>query len=256
MKLTRILLLAGLLVAGCTTRSPVVVSQLKLAPGLQLEQASEIHIPGGITQTTVRYWLYLPKDYDADPTKRWPIVLFLHGAGERGKDLNQVAVHGPPKLVKNGGEFPFILVSPQCPSSERWHAAPLVGLMDELSRTLRVDTTRWYATGLSMGGYGTWELASVYPHRFAAVAPVCGGGQTIDLLLKNRPELKTLGIWAFHGSKDSVVIPSESQRMVEAFKQLGNTECKLTLYPDANHDSWTATYNNPEIYSWLLSHHR
>jgi predicted peptidase len=249
-------LIAGLLITGCATHAPVAVSQLKLAPGLQSAQVSDVHLPDGSASTALRYWLYLPKDYDADPTKRWPIVLFLHGAGERGQDLNQVAVHGPPKLVKNGRDFPFILVSPQCPSGERWHSGQLVELLQKLSLTLRVDTNRWCATGLSMGGYGSWELASVYPNRFAAVAPVCGGGQTIDLLLRNRPELKTLGVWAFHGSKDSVVIPSESQRMVDAFKQLGNTECKLTLYPEANHDSWTATYNNSELYTWLLKHHR
>jgi predicted peptidase len=255
-KIHRTLWLAGLLFAGCATHSPVSVSQLKLSPGQQVAQETVVHPLGDTVSVPLRYWLYLPKDYDADPTKRWPIVLFLHGAGERGQDLKAVAVHGPPKLAKAGHDFPFILVSPQCPAGERWHGAPLVELLDGLSRTLRVDTTRWYATGLSMGGYGSWELASVYPQRFAAVAPVCGGGQTIDLLLGNRPELKSLGIWAFHGGKDTVVVPAESERMVSGFKKQGNPDVRLTVYPEAGHDSWTAAYNTEELYTWLLQHHR
>lgn len=248
--------LAPLFLSGCATSSKIDVSRLTLAPGQQVAQATAVGRGVGMDKPAIRYWLYLPKDYHADESRRWPVVLFLHGAGERGTNLNQVAVHGPPKLVKAGREFPFILVSPQCESGERWHAEDLVQLLEVLSRQLRIDPRRWYATGLSMGGYGTWELASVYPERFAAVAPVCGGGQTIDLLLKNREELKSLGIWAFHGGRDTVVVPDESERMIRAFKAAGNTDNKLTVYPGAGHDSWTQAYTDEALYDWLLQHRR
>ena len=220
-------------------------------------------IPAAFSQAVIRtdrlsYLLYTPTEYGADATKQWPLVLFLHGAGERGSELDKVAVHGPPKLVKQGRSFPFILVSPQCPGEQRWQPDVLIGLLDGVQAKLRVDPKRVYVTGLSMGGYGTWSLASRYPERFAAVAPICGGGERIDILLAGRrgPALKTLGIWAFHGAKDNVVPLDESERMVDAFKKTGNTDVKLTVYPDAGHDSWTEAYNTAELFEWLLKHSR
>jgi predicted peptidase len=108
-----------------------------------------------------------------------------------------------------------------------------------------------------MGGYGSWELAVKHPERFAAVAPICGGGERIRTLLPaQREALKTLGVWAFHGGKDSVVVPAESERMVEAFKKAGNESVKHTVYPEAGHDSWTQAYNDPAFFDWLLQHSR
>lgn len=211
-----------------------------------------------VTRTNeFRYLLYLPADYKADAGPKWPLVLFLHGAGERGSDLQKVAVHGPPKLVSQGRQFPFILVSPQCPAGQVWDEYALVGLVESIQARYRVDPARVYVTGLSMGGYGTWLLAQKHPGRFAAVAPVCGGGDRIRSLLPSQVDaLKTLGVWAFHGAKDNVVPLSESERMVEAFKRIGVQDIQFTVYPDANHDSWTATYENPALYEWLLKHHR
>jgi predicted peptidase len=120
-------------------------------------------------------------------------------------------------------------------------------------------TNRIYLTGLSMGGYGTWDLGLTYPERFAAIAPICGGGQLITVNLSSRdkgPALKTLGVWAFHGGKDPVVPLEESQRMVAVLKKAGAQDVKLTVYPEARHDSWTETYKNPELYDWLLKHER
>ncbi len=204
-----------------------------------------------------RFLLSLPKDYAADPALKWPLVLFLHGAGERGMDVQKVAVHGPPKLVKQGRDFPFILASPQCPEGQVWDADALIGLVDTLQEQLRVDPKRTYATGLSMGGYGTWSLALKYPDRFAAVAPICGGGETIRALLPAKHQaLKSLGVWAFHGGKDTVVLPAESERMMDAFKRAGVSDLKLTVYPETGHDSWTEAYNTPALYDWLLQHSR
>jgi predicted peptidase len=204
------------------------------------------------------YLLFLPRDYQQRGNKRWPLILFLHGAGERGTNLTKVTVHGPPKIVKEKPDFPFIVVSPQCPVGQSWSNDTLSALLDEVTAKLKVDTNRVYLTGLSMGGFGTWSLALAQPERFAAIAPICGGGDYVPLLLSDRSRtaaLKTLGVWAFHGGKDDLVKPIESERMVDAFRRFGN-DAKLTIYRDAGHDSWTETYDNPELYEWFLRHRR
>jgi predicted peptidase len=196
------------------------------------------------------YLLYLPKGY-ADQEK-WPLLVFLHGAGERGSDLNLVKKHGPPKLIEEGKDMPFIVVSPQCPSGQWWTAKPLelTALLDEVCAKHKVDKDRVYLTGLSMGGFGTWTLAAYSPDRFAAIAPICGGGE----VLATRA-LGHMPTWVFHGAKDPVVPLKRSEDMVEALKRV-NKEVKFTVYPEAQHDSWTETYNNPELYAWLLEHKR
>ena len=207
----------------------------------------------------VNYLLFLPKGYDAKLGQHWPLILFLHGAGERGTDIWKVATHGPPKNVTAHPDFPFIIVSPQCPERQIWSKEVLLGLLDEVTSKYAVDTNRVYLTGLSMGGYGTWELGLTYPERFAAIVPICGGGQMISVILGGRdkwPALKALGVWAFHGGKDPVVPLAESQRMVDALKKAGVQDVKLTVYPEAQHDSWTETYKNPQLYDWLLKHER
>ena len=208
---------------------------------------------------STRYLLYLPKDYEGRTRKRWPLILFLHGAGERGTDISRVAMHGPPKMVKQGKEFSFIIVSPQCPANRRWDDDLLLALLEEVAGNYKVDKSRVYLTGISMGGYGTWSLGLAHPEKFAAIAPICGGGDPVALLLANPKKvdsIKTLGVWAFHGVKDSVVKLEESQRMVEALKKFGCKEVELTIYPEAQHDSWTETYNNPKLYDWFLAHQR
>lgn len=207
----------------------------------------------------VNYLLFLPKAYKQGSGEKFPLILFLHGAGERGSDVWKVATHGPPKNVTSHPDFPFIVVSPQCPEDQIWSNDVLLGLLDEIEAKYAVDTNRVYLTGLSMGGYGTWDLGLAYPERFAAIVPICGGGEFITVLLST-PEktaaLRTLGIWAFHGGKDPVVPVDESKRMVALMKRIGAREAKLTIYPEAQHDAWTETYNNPELYTWLLMHHR
>ncbi len=199
---------------------------------------------------SLNYLLALPDGYDsADKEKKWPLVVFLHGAGERGNNLDKVKVHGPPKLVEAGKKFPFILISPQCPTGGWWTTEPVMELIDEAEKRYNVDTTRIYLTGLSMGGYGTWHFGAKHANRFAAVAPVCGGG--VPYLTRG---LKQTPVWAFHGGKDSVVPLDESERLVKLLKNQGNKDVKLTVYPEASHDSWTQAYNTEELYEWLLSH--
>src|SRR6185312_8308672 len=124
---------------------------------------------------TLKYLIYQPADYDKQD--KWPLLLFLHGAGERGDDLELVKKHGPPKLAAEGKDFPFIVVSPQCPKDRWWEPIELVALLDDIGSKYKVDADRIYVTGLSMGGFGTWRLAFYAPDRFAAIAPICGGGE-------------------------------------------------------------------------------
>jgi predicted peptidase len=206
------------------------------------------------------YLLFLPADYRGNSTNRWPLIFFLHGSGERGTNVWKTATHGPSKYIKSHPDFPFIFVSPQCANREYWDREPLIELLDDVTAKYRVDTNRIYLTGLSMGGFGAWELATAYPERFAAVAPICGGGRFISVLLTGYDgrlkALQSLPVWAFHGAKDPVVPLAESERMVEMMKAAGCKEVEFTVYPGAQHDSWTETYSNPKLYEWFLEHRR
>jgi predicted peptidase len=206
-----------------------------------------------ITKTVrLNYLLYLPKGYGTDPHKKWPLILFLHGAGERGDDLELVKVHGIPKILKRRKTFPFIVVSPQCSEDAWWpgEVEALAALLDEVVARYAVDPERVYLTGLSMGGFGAWSLAMARPERFAAVAPICGGGNPGRVCV-----LKDVPVWAFHGALDPVVPLARSEEMVNALKACGG-DVRLTVYPDAEHDSWTRTYDDPELYAWFLRHTR
>lgn len=197
-----------------------------------------------------QYLLYLPDQYTADTATKWPLLIFLHGSGESGTDLNKVKVHGPPKLVEQGKKFPFIVVSPQAPPRTGWKVEILKAMLDDLKKRYRVDHDRVYLTGLSMGGFGTWNLSEKYPDEFAAIAPICGGGDAEQVW-----KLRHMPVLCFHGAKDDVVPPAASQKMIDALKEY-NSNVRFTLYPDANHNSWDVTYNNDSLYSWLLAQKR
>jgi predicted peptidase len=187
------------------------------------------------------------------------LILFLHGAGERGNDVWKAATHGPLKHAAAAPGFPFIVAAPLCPAGRLWCNDVLVAMLKETAGEFAVAKGRIYLTGLSMGGYGTWSLGLEFPENFAAIAPICGGGEWIRVLLAGRDKpqaLKSLAIWAFHGAKDPVVPMSESRRMVAAVKKAGVSQVKLTIYPNAEHDSWSETYSNPAFYRWFLKHER
>jgi predicted peptidase len=205
---------------------------------------------------SANYLLFLPDGYGADAAKHWPLILFLHGAGERGSNIWLVAKHGPPKIDTTETNFPFIVVSPQCPEGKIWSNDLLLALLDEIETKYAVDTHRVYLTGLSMGGFGTWSLGLSHPEKFAAIAPICGGGEIITPLLADKAKLASLPVWAFHGAKDPTVPVEESEHMVNYLKKIGVKEVKFTVYPDALHDSWTQTYANPELFAWFLQHSR
>ena len=198
---------------------------------------------------TARYLLYLPKNYGKEGDKKWPLMLFLHGSGESGSDLEKVKKHGPPRLIAAGKDFPFIVVSPQSPGGG-WNTEILGSLLEDVIGRYKVDEDRVYLTGLSMGGYGTWDLAMAFPDRFAAIAPICGGGTSWKVR-----RIRDIPTWIFHGAKDTTVPVRNGQEMYDAMKAAG-ADVKITIYPEAGHDSWTVTYDNPELYTWFLAHKR
>lgn len=195
------------------------------------------------------YLLYLPDGYD-ESKERFPLLLFLHGGGESGSDIEKVKTHGPPRMIEEGHDFPMIVVSPQNPETKGyWDENILVALLDHIEASYRVDTNRVYLTGLSRGGFGAWCLAIENPHRFAALVPICGAAPS--------PYGDWLGgmpIWVFHGARDKVIPLSESVDIVEEIQRAGGN-AKLTVYPEAGHDSWTETYDNPALWEWLLKQH-
>ncbi len=227
-----------------------VISAEDPTPGTQVEQSI---VSPALPGEKFGYLLFLPKDYGKDERK-WPVMLFLHGAGERGDDLKLVQVHGPPKLVEQRPDFPFIVVSPQCAKDHWWPGDVqqhlLAELLDNVLSGFHADPQRVVVTGLSMGGFGSWTLTARHPNRFAAAVPICGGGDP-----DSAEKLKSVPFWVFHGAKDFGVPLKLSEDMVAAVQKVGGS-AKLTVYPEAEHDSWTETYKNEAIYDWLLAQRR
>lgn len=215
----------------------------------------------------LNYRLMVPKDYSPSGTEKYPLVLFLHGAGERGDDNTKQLVHGTKEFATdtNRQKFPCFVIAPQCPDGKKWtevdwsadtHKQPeeesislklTRELMASLEKEFRIDTKRRYVTGLSMGGYGTWDMISRTPDLFAAAIPICGGADETQA-----ERLTKLPIWVFHGDKDTVVKPERSRRMIEAIKKAGG-DPKYTEYPDVDHDSWSRTYSDPNVIAWLFA---
>jgi predicted peptidase len=212
----------------------------------------------------LKYRILTPLDYDAN--KKYPVVLFLHGAGERGDDNKVQLVHGMKDFAADEmrKKHPAFVIAPQCPKNEWWtkrndEAAdkpaddPLglsVQLIEDLKKKYSIDADRIYITGLSMGGYGSWEALKRMPDYFAAAIPICGAGDP-----KAVEKFKNVPVWVFHGDKDGAVKVERSQEMVEALKSAGASP-KYTEYPGVGHDSWTATYKNPEVTDWLFEQNR
>ena len=192
-----------------------------------------------------KYLLYLPKGYNENDKTIWPTILFLHGAGERGNNLDLVKLHGPPKLAEKK-DLPFIIISPQCPAGQYWDLDILDALLKHAVSKYKIDESRLYLTGLSMGGYGTWNLAVRYPQRFAAIAPICGGGDTSKVC-----NIKNIPVWAFHGTQDKAVPFKMSESMVNNLKSCGGN-VEFTIVQDGGHDVWTQAYDNPLLFEWFL----
>jgi predicted peptidase len=198
----------------------------------------------------IHYLSFLPKSYSAKGDKV-PLIVFLHGSGERGSDLNKVKAWGPPAIVERDPDFPFMVVSPQVPDGQWWDAYLLKSMLDDVLKRYNVDRKRVYLTGISMGGYGAWDFAARYPDYFAAVAPICGGG-----IPRLAGRLKDIPVWAFHGLKDDAVPEQESARMVEALKAEGG-KVKYTVLPEAGHiEAWVHAYGEAGLFDWFAQQRR
>lgn len=197
-----------------------------------------------------RSLLHVPQGYLASGDEQWPLIIFLHGSGERGDDIDKVKVHGPPHIAGDDPAFPFIVLSPQLPEGEEWNPAMLDATLDAALARLRADRRRIYLTGLSLGGMGTWDWAAARSDRFAAIAPVAARADTHMAC-----RLTTMPTWVFHGDSDSVVPVDGDIAMAQAITACGGHP-RLTIYPATDHDSWSATYANPALYLWFLHQRR
>ena len=233
-----------------TTFTLLLVSILLLSASADQKT---IELPDSISSKTKclnkKVLVYTPKSYKSK--NKLPLLIFLHGMGERGTKIDNIKKHGPAKICEKDNNFEFITVSPQCLKDAKgkgwWNTNDLNLLLDYITKNYKVDTNRIYLTGLSMGGFGSWAWAASNPDKFAAVAPICGGGNT------KSAKKYTMPIWAFHGDKDTVVAYKKSTDMVNAIKKAGGN-AKLTTYKGVGHNSWTRAYNDKELYKWFLSH--
>jgi len=199
----------------------------------------------------MKYLLYLPESYFKNEEKQWPLILFLHGSGERGDDLELIKKHGPPSILENRKDFPFIVLSPQCPAVQWWDVGEVKLVLDDVIKTYRIDQSRIYATGLSMGGYGVWEMIIRCPDFFAAAAPIAGGG-----IPSHGRYISQLPVWVFHGKEDEAVPISESRNMVKYLKK-NEGNVKFTVYPKAGHvETWQKAYEGSKLFDWFLDHQK
>ena len=197
-----------------------------------------------------QFLLYLPKGFSQHPHVKYPLLIFLHGSGESGIDIDNVKKHGPPKFLDDRPDFPFIVASPQAPYPPRgFDPEELTVFLNQLLQPLPIDEDRVYLTGFSMGGYGTYLWASAHPETFAAIAPVSGAARPEDAC-----SLRSVPIWAFHGAKDETVKVENDEAGVNAIKACGG-DIKFTVYPDVGHSS-DAAYADPQLYQWFLDHRR
>ena len=224
--------------------------QNRVRPGAQVCQQYVGRKNGSTDAATARanYLLYLPPAYHEG--RKWPLMVFLHGSGERGYDLSLVRRTGLPQQIEQGKCFDFILVSPQCPAQSGWMADDVITLIEHASNSLSIDRERVYLTGHSMGGFGTWAIAAHDPSRFAAIVPLCGGGD-----VERAERLTQLPIWAFHGDKDDVVPLKASQAMVDAVRKAGGN-VKFTVLRGYGHGICEVTYQDSQLYQWLLAQRR
>ncbi|MEO0571053.1 MAG: PHB depolymerase family esterase [Bacteroidota bacterium] len=212
-------------------------SQSNLIEGVEHVQLSE----------NLQYYLYYPDDYFSQEDQDFGLLLFLHGGGEAGQELNELKKNGPPKMMADGYPFPFLVLAPQNPHKKKWWNIQAVNqLVDVVVENNRVDKDRIYLTGLSRGGSAAWDMAVQYPEKFAALAVVCGMAPTPYAHWLN----KEMPIWVFHGTEDNVIPVSESDSMVKKLKEM-DFSVRYDRYEGVGHNSWSRAYANDELYEWL-----
>ncbi len=196
------------------------------------------------------YLLYLPKKYET-AKRQYPLLIYLHGGSLRGNNLENLKAYGPPQLVDQGRNFDCIIVSPQCPANKYWSTDNwFEPLYTELTTKYRVDPRRVYLTGISMGGYGTWQTAVAYPDKFAAIVPLCGGCDDSTQIC----QISQVPVWTFHGTADEAIPVSVTERLVKSLRDCkGNV--RFTKLVDKGHGI-EYLYGKKYLYKWLLKQHR
>ncbi len=227
--------------------TPLFMSACAHTPSAPRQDAITLNLAS--RTTPLRAWLHLPRGY-SDDSRTWPLVVFLHGSGERGDDLERVRVHGPPKHAAAGRDCPFILCSPLLEADADWHLPTLHALLGALLAAWRIDAQRTTATGLSRGGHGVWRWAAAYPDDLAAIAPVCGHGDPATVCRARRVPVR-----AYHGAADTVVPLARQQACVDALRACGGT-VTFTVYQGVGHDAWTPAYDDPALVPWLMAQRR
>ena len=200
----------------------------------------------------LKHLMYTPES--SPPAEGYPLILSLHGAGQRGDNLDLLEDHGLLKYVNATPDFPYLVCTPQCPESDSWilYLDDLLLLLDEIVEKYPVDPRRVILMGLSMGANGTWLLACKAPQKFAAVVPVCGWGDWLLDFPDRVSAMKSVPVWAFHGEEDDVIPVEESRKMIDALNACGG-EAELTTYPDIAHESWDLAFAEKKLYTWLRS---
>lgn len=240
--LTQLFLLLGLLAGGMQETTPPAQGTPELREGT-FEKIIQRRV-------RLRYLLYLPRAYD-QANKKWPLILYLHGGKGRGSDLGKLAWYPLPKLLREpGANFPFVIVMPQCPPDENWmDAEELDAFLEQVISSYAVDQDRVYLAGYSMGAMGAWNLAHAHPERFAALAPMSGFANTVWAA-----RLKSLPIWVFHGAKDKLVPPRESEEIVRALRAEG-ADVRLSLDPERGHAP-PSKEEHLQLFAWFLAQRR
>lgn len=241
----RTVLLSTPLALGACAKSPA--SQAAWPALVEGQQALQLQLDG--RAEPLRFWLFLPPGYLASPAS-WPLLVFLHGSGERGGDLEVVKMHGPPKHAALGADYPFVLCSPQLEAGASWNPDTLHALQAALRQRLRIDAARVLATGLSLGGHGVWNWAAAYPQDLAGIAPVCGFGEPARVCRAAQVPVR-----AYHGAADSVVPLARQQACVDALRACGGV-AELTVYPGVGHNAWDPAYQDAGLVPWLMKQRR
>ncbi len=234
-KLGKLILMVGLIMfQACAAQSHLVADELET-----------------VTKENLKYYLYYPEHY-FDSEETFGLLLFLHGGGESGRALEEIKDTGPPKMLAEGKQFPFLILAPQNSHAKKWwNTEAVIQLLDSVTGMNRVDKNRIYISGLSRGGSAAWELATQYPDKFAAMAVVCGMtplpyAHWID---------QEMPIWVFHGDQDDVIDVEESDKMVAKLRDMGH-DVRYTRYKGVGHNAWDRAYTTDSLYTWLANQKR
>ncbi|MGN7514718.1 MAG: prolyl oligopeptidase family serine peptidase [Allomuricauda sp.] len=229
-----LILVAMLLLQACAAQSHLIQDEMQT-----------------VTKENLKYYLYYPEDY-FDTEDGFGLLLFLHGGGESGRNVEEIKDTGPPKMLVEGKQFPFLILAPQNSHAKKWwNTDAVVQLLDSVVDSNRVDKRRIYLTGLSRGGSASWELATQYPDKFAAMAVVCGMTPLPYAHWINRD----MPIWVFHGDQDDVINVEESDKMVKKLREMGH-DVRYTRYKDVGHNAWGRAYTTDSLYTWFAQQKR